>query len=157
MNWIIYKSKKMAYHTYLDEVLNPLMEHIDDYNWLLSDIDGGGGIDMLPIDYEHDYFILQPSEFRKILNNRFQFYWGVIIAIPKSTKIKIDENNLPYAEGNDLIWEDGNLQYPGAEIEINCFDSGYTIVKFTDTILSNKFKDYFEEALTLEKFRSIHL
>ncbi|MFI5160122.1 MAG: hypothetical protein ACHQHN_02545 [Sphingobacteriales bacterium] len=152
MNWIIHKSKKMPSHTYLSEVLKPLNDHIEDYNWVLSDIDGGN-LDGLPIDYDHDYFVLSPIEFKKILNSRFQFYWGSILAIPLHITIKIDEDNPPYVEGNNLIWKNGNIQYSGAEIEIDCVDSGYTIVKFSREDLSNKFKTYFDEAIDLEDFK----
>lgn len=158
MNWIIRNSKKISYHTHLDEILKPLLGYIDDYNWILSDLDGGGYLEGSPIDYERDYFVLSPSEFRKVLNCQVQLYWGVIIGVPTSTEIKINEDQLPYAEGNEVIWQDGNLQYPDAEIEIICFDSGYTIVKFTREYLSNKFKDYFEaDAIPLQKFTSKYI
>lgn len=143
----------MDFHTDLGAILKPLDEYIEGYNWILSDIDGCGDLKELPIDYEHDYFLLSPNEFRKILNKRFQFYWGSIIGVPIHLAIKIDEDNLPYAEGNDLIWRNNNMQYPDAEIEIDCVDSGYTIVKFSKQELSNKFKTYFEEAIELEKFK----
>jgi hypothetical protein len=153
MNWIIRKSKKLSAHTYLNEVLKPLDEYIEAYNWILSDIEGGGNLSELPIDYEQDYFILSPKEFRKILNSHFQFYWGTIIAVPMSLDIKVNKDNLPYTEGNDLIWKNDHIQYPDAEIEIDCVDSGYTIAKFSKEDLSNKFKTYFDEAVDLEKFR----
>ena len=158
MNWIIRKSARITGHTYLDEILKPLLKHIDDYTWILSDLDGGGGLEELPINYEDDCFILSASEFKKIVNSRIQFYWGVIIGVPTSFEIKIDENNLPYAEGSELIWQDGNLQYPNGEIEIICFDSSYTIVKFNNEGLSNQFEEYFEvDATPLQKFTSKYI
>src|SRR5260370_21006830 len=99
MNWILHRSKKISGHTYLDEILKPLLEYIDDYNWILSDLDGGGDLEELPIDYEHDYFILTPNEFKKVLNGQVQFSLGVIIGVPVSVKIDLDEKALPYAEG----------------------------------------------------------
>jgi len=154
MNWVIDQSKKLSAHTYLDEVLAPLVEYIDSYNWILSDIECGGDFSDLPIDYDHEYFILSAQEFRRILSSRFQFWWGAILAVPISFEIKFDEENLPYVEGNTHIFENGHIQHPDAEIEIDCFDSGYTIVKFTNKTLSDKFKAYFEEALTIDKFNS---
>jgi len=154
MNWIIRKSNKLSAHTYLDEILKPLDKYIELYNWVLTDIDGGAHAFGLPIDFDHEYFILSPGDFRKILNGRFQFYWGIIFAVPKAIDIKLDDDNLPYAEGNDLIWESGHIQYPDAEIEIACVDSGYTIVKFSREDISDKFKSYFDEALTLDDFKS---
>lgn len=138
----------MHYHTDLSITLKPLCDYIDNYNWILSDIEGGDWTE-LPIDYEHDYFILSPDEFRRILNNDVQFYWGVILAVPISVEIKIDENNLPYAEGNKYIWENGHIQYPDAEFEIVCVDSSYTIVKFSNQNMSNKFIEYSQIALSV--------
>ncbi|MFB9842378.1 hypothetical protein [Mucilaginibacter ginsenosidivorans] len=152
MNWIIHQSDKLEFLTYLDEILKPLDEYIDGYNWVISGIDGGGGIENAPIDYEQKYFILTAGEFRKVLHGHIQLYWGTIIAIPVAMEIKIDEKNLPYSEGNELIWQNGHLQCPDAEIEVDCFDSAYTIVKFTREILSEKFKSYFDEAIPLEEF-----
>jgi hypothetical protein len=156
MNWIIRKSQKISCHTVLGEILKPLEECIDSYNWIISDIDGGGHYE-LPINYEEDYFILSPDQLKQILNSHFQFYWGAILAIPKSVDINLDEDNLPYVEGNPHIFENGHIQHPDAEIEIDCFDSGYTIVKFSNEILSDKFKSYFEEALSIDKFNSNYI
>ena len=59
---------------------------------------------------------------------------------------------------NGLIWEDGNFQYPSSEIEIICFDSGYTIIKLAKKELSDKFKKYFgNDAIELEKFRNKYM
>jgi hypothetical protein len=158
MNWIIRKSKKITFHTLSDEILKPLSDYIDDYNWILSDLDGNDGLEELLIDYEHDYFILSANEFKKILDSQTQFYWGVIIGVPTSFEIKINENNLPCSEESELIWQVGNLQYPDGEIEIICFDSSYTIVKFNNEGLSNKFKEYFEaDAIPLQKFTNKYI
>ena len=156
MNWIIRKSSKMMFHTHLNELLIPISEDLDQFNWLLSDLEFNSTEinGELPINFDRDYFILPKNEFDKLLNADLQIWWGVILAIPKSTKIIIDEDNLPFAEGNGLIWRNGNIQYPDAQIEIVCFDSGYTIVKFKDEYLSNKFKSYFTEAIELEKFKN---
>jgi hypothetical protein len=154
MNWIIDKSNKINFHTYLEEILVPLKEDIINYNWILSDLEYGGNYsDETPINMERDYFVLGPEEFNVVLKNHIQFYWGVIIAVPNSFHIQMDETKLPYAEGNNLMWKNGNMQYSDAEIEIICFDSGYTIVKFANENLSNKFKSYFDEAIDLEKFK----
>jgi len=82
---------------------------------------------------------------------------GSNIGNPKSIDIKFDEDNLPYVEGNPHIFENGHIQCPDAEIEIDCFDSSYTIVKFANKLLSDKFKDYFDEALTIDKFNSKYI
>ncbi|RWY47896.1 hypothetical protein [Mucilaginibacter gilvus] len=152
MNWIIRKTKKMQYHTDLSVILNPIHDYVADFNWLFSDLDFMSG-EVTPFNFEDEYFLLTGEEMLQILTKHIQFVWGVIIAIPYNVEITIDENAIPFAEGNELIWKNGNLQHPDAAIEIICFDSGYTIVKFTDERLSAKFKAYFgDEAIELGKF-----
>jgi len=153
MNWIIRKTKKMNYHTDLGVIMTPLEDVIDNYNWIISDLEYSGGFENLPINYEDEHFVLSPNEIRSIISKNIQFIWAVVLAVPKEKSITLDENELPYADLNPLVWKNGNIQYPGAEIEIDCFDSSCTIVKFSDESLSNRFKSFFEEdAIPLEKF-----
>jgi hypothetical protein len=143
----------MEFHTHLNEVLKPIMDDIKDWSWLISDLDYfPDTITNLPVDFKHDYFILSAKEFQTLVDANPQIIWGVVLGIPSTSILKVDEDNLPYAEFNELIWKNGNTQHPNAVIEIVCFDSSYTIVKFRDQHLSDKFKDYFEEAIELESF-----
>jgi hypothetical protein len=154
MNWVIYKSQQMKIHTYLDEVLAPILDDIKEYNWLIADVKFHSTLEgKLPIDMEQEYFILSSAEFDILLKAKVQIWWGIILGIPKTIDININEINLPFAEGNALIWKDGKIQHPDAEIEIIAFDSSYTIVKFKDGVLSNKFRDYFPEATDLKSFK----
>ncbi|OXB18745.1 hypothetical protein [Flavobacterium reichenbachii] len=150
MNWIIRNTKKLDFHTDLKELLKPILDEIEDFNWVISDLDFISD-KILPINHDHDFFILSSSEFKEILSCHTQFIWGVISGFPKSEVILIDENDLPYAEGNDMIWKNGNFQIQNAALEIIAFDSSYTIIKFKNEQVSEKFKKYFEEAVELEK------
>lgn len=158
MNWIIRKTLKLSCHTYLNELLVPILEDLERFNWLITDLEyNTSGLfegQKLPINHEDDYFLLSENELHQLLDARVQIYWAVILGIPSFTKPLVDEQNLPFAEGNPLIWKNGNIQHPNAEIEIVCYDSGYTIVKFRDLYLSEKFKSYFTEAIDLERFKS---
>ena len=152
MNWIIRNTKKIKFHTNLSETLKPILENIENYNWFLCDLDFMAD-KSLPINFDEDYFKLNNEEFLKIVNSETQIIWGVISAVPKNIEIEIDENNLPFVEGNELIWKNDNFQVKNSEIEIIAFDSSYTIVKFINHILSEKFKAYFDDAIELEKFK----
>ena len=105
----------------------------------------------LPINFDKDYFILTAKDFQKIAEEDVQIIWGALLAVPENQEINTSEQ-LPFVEGNDNIWKDGNIQLENAEIEIDCFDSSYTIVKFKSMEMSKAFKDYFPEAIELEKF-----
>lgn len=152
MNWIIRNTSKIEFHTNLNEILKPISADLENYNWFLCDLDFMSD-SPLPINFDKDYFILKNEDFQKIADSRTQIIWGVISAVPKSFAVEVDTENLPFVEGNDLVWENGNLQVNNSEIEIIAFDSSYTIVKFTNQSLSEKFKNYFEEAIELEKFK----
>jgi hypothetical protein len=144
MNWLIRSTKYMLNHTYLDLIVEPIMDEIDNYNWVICDIEMHSAVDAGDmINMEADYFILSPAAFRKLLDMHIQLWWGVVLAIPINTVIKMGEHKLPYLDGNALIWKNGNLQLPDAEIEIDCFDSTCTIIKFTDQELSDRFKTFF--------------
>jgi hypothetical protein len=153
MNWIIQHTEKLEFHTNLKELLKPILTDIKDFNWVISDFDFISD-KSLPINYEHDFFVLSSDEFEEILKSEMQLIWGVVSGFPKDQKIILDENDLPYAEGNDLIWENENFQLQNSVIEIIAFDSSYSIIKFKDEKLSNQFKAYFDEAIELDKFNS---
>ena len=152
MNWIIRNTSKIEFHTNLNEILKPISADLENYNWFLCDLDFMSD-SPLPINFDKDYFILKNEDFQKIADSRTQIIWGVISAVPKSFAVEVDTENLPFVEGNDLVWENGNLQVNNSEIEIIAFDSSYTIVKFTNQSLSEKFKNYFEEAIELETIK----
>ena len=152
MNWIIRKSNKLLSHTHLNSLLKPIYNEVKNWNWLVSDVDYISNTEDLPINFDHDYFVLSPIQFQQLVKADPQIIWGVLLGFQNKQSIDVDEENLPYAEGNVLIWKNGNIQHHNAMIEIVCFDSGYTIVKFRDSDLSNKFKAYFDEAVDLEVF-----
>ncbi len=155
MNWILRKSNKFDYHTNLKEIVKPIFDDIANLNWIVADLEFTIWDDSKPpINMEEDHMLLDPAGFKILADADAQIVWGAFIGIPPNHKILVDTDNLPFVEGNPLVWKNGNIQYPDAIIEIDCFDSGYTMVKFTDEVLSNKFKAYFPEAVELEKFKN---
>jgi len=153
MNWIIRHSDKMEFHTHLNILLNPILDDIAEFNWLISNFEYHPDYAKdLPVNHDEEYFILSSVNFKKMIHADPQIIWAVILGIPQGKSIEIDEDNLPYADGSAIVWKNGNLQHPNAVMEIICFDSSYTIVKFKDEKLSTKFKAYFNEAIGLEKF-----
>jgi len=151
MDWIIRSTEKLKSHTNLTELLKPLADDLDKFNWLFSDLEFISSKE-IPLSYEKDYFILGAGELREIANSYTQIVWGVISAIPKGMQVEINKNDLPSAEKNE-IWRNGNHQIKNSAMEIIAFDSSYTIIKFTDRLLSKKFSQYFDEAIELEKFK----
>ncbi|MFC0513332.1 hypothetical protein ACFFGT_03940 [Mucilaginibacter angelicae] len=154
MNCILRKSNKFDYHTNLREIVKPIFDDLADLNWLVADLEYRNFEGSYPpINMDDDYFILNPAEFEILANADMQIVWGALLGIPKHSPIQVDVDNPPRAQ-TLLVWKNGNIQHPDAIIEIICYDSGYTIVKFTDEVLSDKFKAYFQEAVELEKFKN---
>lgn len=153
MNWIIQHTDKLDFHTDLKELLKPILSEIESFNWLISDFEFISD-KILPIHHEQEFFVLTSIEFSKILNSKTQLIWGVVSGFSENEQISFDENNLPSAEGKGLIWENENFQIENSIIEIIAFDSTYSIIKFKDKNLSDKFKNYFPEAIESEKFSS---
>ena len=151
MNWILEKSNKLDFHTNLAKILEPLKINFKNYKWVFNDIDFMSD-DILPINLDDDYFILNDLELNKILDVHTQFICGIISAVPLVEEVILLSNDLPFIEGNDSIWNNNIFQIINSEIEIIAFDSSYTIVKFKNKLLSDKFKMFFEEAIELEKF-----
>ncbi|GAA4316791.1 hypothetical protein GCM10023184_00150 [Flaviaesturariibacter amylovorans] len=81
-----------------------------------------------------------------------QTLWAFIAAVPKEVSLEIDEDSLPWADGNPYIWKLGHFELDQSEVEIICWDGSYTIVKFRTAVLPDRFKEYFPEALPLSDY-----
>ena len=156
MNWIIKNTNKLRYHTDLYNLLKPIENEIKDLKWLVSDIEIiQSNTEKLPIDNNEKHFLISSREMDIIRKNNTQIVWGVFSGIDKNIELKIELIKLPYAEENLELWKNGNLQVKNSKIEIIAWDSSFTIVKFSDKKLSDKFKEFFDDAIELEKFQVI--
>lgn len=154
MNWIIRNTSKLKYHTNLNVILQPIKDDIKDLKWFISDLDiNTSEMEKLPINHEKDWFLISSQEMNRICETETQIVWGVFSGIHNKTELKIDRIEIPYADGNGEIWQNGNLQIEDSKIEIIAWDSSYTIVKFTEKKMSDKFKKYFDEAIELENYK----
>ncbi len=138
----------------MNVLLEPIKDDIKDLKWLISDLDiNTSEMEKLPINHEKDGFLISSKEMKIICETDTQIVWGAFSAIDKNAELKTDRIEFPYAEGNAEIWKNGNLQIENSKIEIIAWDSSYTIVKFRDEKMSDKFKKYFNEAIELESYK----
>jgi len=155
MNWIIESTEKLKCHTNLNNLLSQDWIDISKYDWFLSDLDVINYADYdgvkLPLDFRNNYLLPSNEEFKQVIESNIQIIWGVISAVNKNEKPLFDKINFPYVEGNDNVWISNNFQVENAVFEITAWDSSYTIVKFKDKILSEKFRNHFGEAIELDK------
>ena len=154
MNWIIRSTKKLHCHTNLNNLLDSTWIDISEFNWLVSDLDVVNFSELkLPIDFRENYSILSSENFKKLIKSNAQIIWGVISAVKKSENPKFEKENFPYVEGNGDVWKNDEFQVENAVFEITAWDSSYTIVKFKNAELSEKFKNHFDEAIELDKYK----
>ena len=144
----------MHCHTNLNNLLDSSWIDISEFNWFMSDVDlVNFSKYTLPIDLHKNYSILSSENFKKLIESNAQIIWGVISAVKKSENPKFDKENFPYVEGNDAVWKNDEFQVENAIFEITAWDSSYTVVKFKNSELSEKFKNHFDEAIELDKYK----
>lgn len=151
MNWILRSTKKIKFHTNLNEVLKPIWDDLTEYDWILTDLDFITN-DEIPVNFDQDYFILNKEQFKLLYLSDTQIIWGIISAVPKNSALDLNLISNLSAE-DEKAWISDQFIIAESVIEIVAFDSGYTIIKFKAEKLSNAFKDYFqEEAIDLQEF-----
>ncbi len=117
-------NRGLEYYTDMSIILNPIKDYLQDYNFLITDIECSDFPDKR-LNYEEDYLFISTCELLDIVNaNEIQFIWGVFSAIPKHISLdEILKHELPYSEGVHTFDEIVEIQHPLAEIEIVAFDS----------------------------------
>ena len=141
MNWIIRSTKTVRFHTNIKEVLKPIWEDLKEYNWVIADLDFMSDTE-IPVNLNTDYFILKYHEFEKIYKSDAQIIWGIVSAVPKNCDLNLSIISTLSAE-DENVWKCDQFLISESFVEIVAFDSGYTILKFMNQQLSNKFKNYF--------------
>ena len=128
-------SKDEKYYTNMLKVMNAIKEIVNDYNWLISDIETNKEFNLT-----NGYSILNGNELMKYLNENvdLQYIWGCFSAIPKHyLEEDILKYEIPYVKGNNNICRDKSIiQHPLAEIEIDAIDSSFIqIIAKTDEVI----------------------
>lgn len=162
MTLILKSTKQVEYHTDMGEIIKPLKKEIKSLNWLLTnqnyillDYKKKGIVNQL--DHESEKIQFSGPELLEILETRkIQFIWGVFCGF-KGEIPEIPNNELPYADLNAEIWtEPQAFFHKDSEIEFICFDSSYTIVRFRDKSLEEKFKNRFTDAEELKADKNLN-
>lgn len=157
MTLILDDTKQLEFHTNLSEITEPFKEELKSLNWILTnqefillDYNDKGLVEKL--DHESEIIHFSGKELLDILENRkIQFIWGVFCGTKNKIE-KLDHDQIPYADKNREIWtKPDKFLLPDSEIEIICFDSSYTIIKFKDSDLEKRWKTKFKDAKKLKK------
>ncbi|MFI2742742.1 hypothetical protein ACG2LH_08385 [Zhouia sp. PK063] len=157
MTHILENTKQLEFHTDMGEVIKPFKEELKSLNWILTnqeyillDYKDKGVVEKL--DHQSEIIHFNGQELLDILENReIQFIWGVFCGTKKRIE-KLNQDQIPYADMNSEIWTlPDKYLLPESEIEIICFDSSCTIIKFKDLEVEKRWKSKFTDAKKLKK------
>ncbi|HWJ28914.1 MAG TPA: hypothetical protein VNS32_20385 [Flavisolibacter sp.] len=153
MTIILEETNQFTFHSDLSLVIRPFGDYFQRLNWLITDLwcfsleppDKKKGIGRL--NHEDLSIVFSGKElYDLIMSEKIQFIWGVFSGFEGDIPV-VKEDDLPYADGNRDIWvRPEDFQLPSAQIEIICWDSSATIVKFKDKAFGYRFLEVFPEA-----------
>lgn len=156
MTIILENTDQVEFHTDLSKLVKPFKDKFRSLNWLLTDLDfiildAEEYGEVYKLDNEKPAIIYTGDELSNIIENRkIQFVWGVLTGI-KGEIPEIPEDKLPFSDLNRDLWkEPERFQIPSAEIEIVCWDSSSTLIKFKDEKLGKKFLQKFTDGMELK-------
>lgn len=144
MKLILEKSNQMPFYTDMGLIFKSVGD-LENMMWLVTDIE----CNYLPSDrLKEEPLWIDGRELKEIVSNHnLQFIWAVFTGFKKDfNKLKADNTSLPYADGNESIWDSSyNKQISDAIIEIICWDSSATIITSDDVLLMEKLKSRFSD------------
>ena len=151
MNWIVKNNKRTRFQTNLKEVLKPIWKELEFDKCIILDVDFMTN-DVIPINFDHEYFELTYGEFQKLMLSDTQIIWGIFLFINEDCKIDWSILN-KFSSEDEKVWTEEYFINESI-MELIAFDSSCTILKIKNNELSIKFKNYFEkDAIELKKFK----
>jgi hypothetical protein len=158
VNTILRESAKMPFHTDIQAVFRAFGGRQKEFNWLLTDIEAYGvpALSLLR-ETSQSFLWLAGTELTLLLEeaeHSVQFIWGVLSGFRPEVDAEHQPLDIyPFANGNSALWQpDVQIQHPLAEVEIVCWDSGYTMLLSRDQDLTQRFRSYFPEAVDLDEY-----
>ena len=146
---------RFRWQTDFERLLAPLRQQAEPLNWLITDLQYHFIDDQQPqripawgIDWETEkQFAVIPGEalWESVANRDMQVVWGVFCGVSGEVP-DVPSDELPYADGNKQMWAEPETFYlVASEIEIVCWDSSITWVRFRDERLGRQFLQLFPE------------
>jgi hypothetical protein len=158
MPLLLEDSDSMPFHTDLVEVFRALGGAQRDFDWLITNLEciPLGGHD-LPVPLRSEDVVLSGADLTRLVESTpLQFLWAVLSGFAPGTAPPAETvEPYPFADGNGALWKPGvHIQHPDAQVEIVCWDSGATLFFARDTMLEERFKSYFPDAVDLEAYNT---
>ena len=147
------------YYTFFKEIFETMGDFQNEYNWLITDIDGYPANDTRYESFyeEHSYLWLSGKELSdNVYKHDYQWNWAVLSGFEKSVELdEILKEPLPYADGYTGFWKpDLSIQHPLAKVEMVAWDSGATLLFAKEYSLYSGFMDNISGVVDLSEYNS---
>lgn len=156
MTIVLENTNQVDFHTDLSKIIVPFRQEFNKLNWLLTDLDfivldADKFGDVSKLNHDDTSIKYSGQELGKIIDTRqIQFVWGVLTGFAGDIP-EIPKDKLPFADLNQSFWtKPDEFQVDSAEIEIVCWDSSSTIIKFKDDNVADKFLKTFTDARVIK-------
>lgn len=148
MNLILEKSKYVDYYTYIDKIFSKIPQ-LRKLHWLITDLEFNYCTEP-SLQGDAPIFIDGKSLNKIVQASKIQFIWAVFSGY--KDRLKNIPEELPYANGNPNFWKGKpKPQANGAEIEIVCWDSSYTLFINVSIDVAKKLKELYPDIHDLDK------
>ncbi len=150
---------QFRWQTDFERLLAPLRQQIEPLNWLITDLRYHFIDDQLPqrisawdIGWETEKqfaVVAGKALWESVADRDIQVVWGVFCGVLGEMP-GVPNDELPYADGNRQMWNEPEaFCLAASEIEIMCWDSSLTWIKFRDESLGYQFLQLFTEGQIL--------
>ncbi|PJZ76315.1 hypothetical protein [Leptospira neocaledonica] len=146
MNLILEKSRYVRFYTDLSPLFSAIPDLME-YTYFVSDLEHNGCED--PRFQNSDFAISGTDLYEIVKEKEIQFIWGVFSAFKFSLNIT---EPFPSADGNPSFWQGiPKPQAKGAEFEIVCWDSSYTLFIGVSEEIANSLKTLYPDIKNLDQ------
>lgn len=147
--------RRMPFHTDLAVVFDALGGREREFDRLITNLECNWYPPELSPDREAQFFDgATLSSLVRRQAQRIQFVWAVLTGLEHGTSLDLAHLPVvPWADGHRGFWSgEPEIQYPGAQVELVCFDSSLTLLLTSDADLTARFRAAFPEAVDLAAY-----
>jgi len=137
---------RMEFQTDLRPIIYAIKEHIEKLDWLISHHDFQYLNDIYDnrLNANESLIRISGKELSEVISKtKIQFIWGIFSGsrhLPKTENLDTEKLGLKNYDPDAYVYDD-------AEIEIDCFDSSFTIIRTENKQILDKLAEYFGEKI----------
>jgi len=158
MTILLEEVPQFRWQTDIGRLLPAIRQQVEELTWVISNLQCGHLGNFMPtvaaweeqMEHYYSYTVVSGKTlYDTIADANVQVVWGVFCGV-RGNAPDLSRDEVPYADGNRELWTDPEaFQLAASEVEIVCFDSSVTWIKFRDEKLAHQFLKAFPEGQIL--------